>query len=231
MKDEGNYESIATKVSMNAFAMITAISGRMRKTVYDFMQSIAAFIIHCFDNPHGLSEQEEAMKREWMEIANKELNLCEPDMNFECIEATFYLCDKVKDKKATSRSKIMSDAAKVKTKPGVVAALIKRPFFGQSEITYNHRIIIERAFCLLYPKTYKQLRVIGSAIGSTSVLETILMLMVKAEDGINTDEIHAEFSDNERSEWGKQMAEQPFKRKVSRSVNDETMQMDFGMGK
>ena len=203
------YKSIATKVSENGFAMLTAICGKMRKTVYDMMQSVAVFIIHCFDRPHGLSEQEEAMKREWMEIASKELNICDPESDVECNEATFYLCDKNGQKH------------------GVFGALIKRPFFGQSEITYNHRTIIERAFCLLYPKTYKQLRVIGSAIGSTSVLETILMLMVRAEDGINTDEIHAEFSDNERSEWGKQMAEQPFKRKVNRTLSSE---FDFERG-
>lgn len=203
----GNYKSIATKVSSNAFAMLTAICGSMRKTVYDLMQSVASFIIHTFDKPHGLTEQEEVMKREWMEIANNELYITDPDAEVECSEATFYMCDKTGKK------------------TGVFGALIKRPFFGRSEITYNHRTIIERSFCLLYPRTYKQLRVIGAAIGSTSVLETILMLMVKAEDGINTTEIHEEFGDNERSDWGKKMADQPYRRKMHRSIDSE---FDFG---
>ena len=206
---EGKYKSIATKMSTNSVALLTAICGRMGSSIYDMMQSVASFIIHCFDRPHGLTEHEEAMKREWMEVASKELRLTDPDVDMECEEATFYMCDRDGEKS------------------GIIGALIKRPFFGKSEVTYNHRTIIERAFCLLYPKTYKQLRVIGAAIGATSVLETILLMMIKTEDSINTADIRTEFSDNERSEWGRRMSDQPYKRVNNKPLVSRQMEMDF----
>jgi len=204
MRQDNKFTTVSTKLSSEAVKRIKTISENIGMSVYESGQAVYSFLIHLFDTPHGATEKEETMIREFNEVADRTLQVTDPDSDVEIEEATYYIADKTGKKS------------------GVYGALVKRPFFDKIEVSYNHRVIIERAFCLLMPKTYRNLRYIGEALGCANVLETIMTMMIKEEDRMDMKEMQGEFEDNDRDEFGHVLTpgEKPM-RKVTRTIHED----------
>lgn len=203
MRKDNKFTTVSTKLSAESLARLKSISESIGMSLYESGQAVYSFIIHIFDTPHGATEREETMIREFNEVADRALQVTDPDADVEIEEATYYIADKSGKKS------------------GVYGAIVKRPFFDQIEVSYNQRVIIERAFCLLMPKTYRNLRCIGAALDCANVLETIVTLMVKEEDRMDIAEMNKEFSDNSRDDFGHNLDidDKPV-RKTNKTIHD-----------
>lgn len=203
--DNENYQTIATKVSANGLAALKLLARRNGCTLYELLQMVCDVLIRYMDDRHNMTPEMDSLLKvfENMEGWGHAFNLADPSARPEVGEATYYLNDK--------------DGSK----QGVRAVLVTKPFFGQGQYTYNVQTIVERTFCLLFPQKYKSLRVLGQALGSNTVLETLDKLTQEHEEHEAFAELTRQFEDNDRGEFGTKPHEgEPYKRKMNRQQNE-----------
>lgn len=195
-----NYKSIATKVSEESFDILQAICARKRITPYELLQMVLDTLIRYMDDRHNLTPEMETLIHtfENLEGWQDAFNVSNPDCSPMISEAIYLLCDNG-------------------GKKGVRGVLVRHPFFGNADYTYNIQEQIERIISVLFPQLYKRLRIVGVDVDSKSVVETIENLVqqyMASEDDRALAEL---FSQNDNSEAGRQMAEAPYKKRHHKS--------------
>ena len=196
------FKVIATKVKSNIVPLLERICAKKGMSLYTLFQLYCDVTVRYMSDRHNLTpEMERIMTQfEHMEGWGKAFNLADYTTEPEVCSALYFLGDKGKQ--------------------GVRGVMIERPFFGKVEEDVNVQSILERTINLLYPERYKRLRRVAVELGASSILEMFDMLI---EDKIKDSEVkfyRDEFSDCERSDFGRKPSDHVYKRKKHRSVEE-----------
>lgn len=199
MKDEGNFVSVAGKISTWSYGRIMRILKRKGLNIYQMIQNFCDTIIRYMDDKHNRTpEVEKAMNMfEGMIGWEKNFNLCDPNTKPEISEATYYLSDFTKDK----------------AKKGVRVVHVERPLMDKWTQTFNVQQILERFMCLTFPSLYRRLRFIAVCRECTSILELLIDIVGELEREEDKKELLRDFEDADRGDFGQKPHEgQPYKR-------------------
>ena len=199
MKDEGNFVSVAGKISTWSYGRIMRILKRKGLNIYQMIQNFCDTIIRYMDDRHNRTpEVEKAMNMfEGMIGWENNFNLCDPNTKPEISEATYYLSDFTKDK----------------AKKGVRVVHVERPLMDKWTQTFNVQQILERFMCLTFPSLYRRLRFIAVCRECTSILELLIDIVGELEREEDKKELLKDFEDTDRGDFGQKPHEgQPYKR-------------------
>jgi hypothetical protein len=198
-KDEGNFVSVAGKISTWSYGRIMRILKRKGLNIYQMIQNFCDTIIRYMDDKHNRTpDMEKAMNMfEGMIGWEKNFNLCDPNTKPEISEATYYLSDFTKDK----------------AKKGVRVVHVERPLMDKWTQTFNVQQILERFMCLTFPSLYRRLRFIAVCRECTSILELLIDIVGELEREEDKKELMRDFEDADRGDFGQKPHEgQPYKR-------------------
>lgn len=199
MKDEGNFVSVAGKISTWSYGRIMRILKRRGLNIYQMIQNFCDTIIRYMDDRHNRTpDVEKAMNMfEGMIGWENNFNLCDPNTKPEISEATYYLSDFTKDK----------------AKKGVRVVHVERPLMDKWTQTFNVQQILERFMCLTFPSLYRRLRFIAVCRECTSILELLIDIVGELEREEDKKELLRDFEDANRGDFGQKPHEgQPYKR-------------------
>ena len=199
MKDEGNFVSVAGKISTWSYGRIMRILKRKGLNIYQMIQNFCDTIIRYMDDKHNRTpEVEKAMNMfEQMIGWENNFNLCDPNTKPDISEATYYLSDFTKDK----------------AKKGVRVVHVERPLMDKWTQTFNVQQILERFMCLTFPSLYRRLRFIAVCRECTSILELLIDIVGELEREEDKKELLRDFEDADRGDFGQKPHEgQPYKR-------------------
>ena len=87
--------------------------------------------------------------------------------------------------------------------------------------TVNIQQILEQTICLLMPERYRRLRILASDNECSSILQLIDLLIDEHSKDADIRDIRQSFEDANRSEYGRQPADAPYRRKHRKSLNDD----------
>ena len=198
-KDEGNFVSVAGKISTWSYGRIMRILKRKGLNIYQMIQNFCDTIIRYMDDKHNRTpDVEKAMNMfECMIGWENNFNLCDPNTKPEISEATYYLSDFTKDK----------------AKKGVRVVHVERPLMDKWTQTFNVQQILERFMCLTFPSLYRRLRFIAVCRECTSILELLIDIVGELEREEDKKELLRDFEDADRGDFGQKPHEgQPYKR-------------------
>lgn len=198
-KDEGNYVSVAGKISTWSYGRIMRILKRKGLNIYQMIQNFCDTIIRYMDDKHNRTpDVEKAMNMfEGMIGWENNFNLCDPNTKPEISEATYYLSDFTKDK----------------AKKGVRVVHVERPLMDKWTQTFNVQQILERFMCLTFPSLYRRLRFIAVCRECTSILELLIDIVGEMEREEDKKELLRDFEDADRGDFGQKPNEgQSYKR-------------------
>ena len=204
--DKG-YQVVATKVSNYIRERMQELLKSRGMTEYEMLQMVYETLVRYMDDQHNLTpEIERAMSIfEHLKGWKGAFNLADPSADPKIIEATYYLGDT--------------------SKTGVRAVHVERPMLleldSQWTQTINIQQILEQTICLLMPERYRRLRILAYDNECSSILQLIDMLIDEHSKDGDLREIRQSFEDANRSEYGRQPAESPYKRKHHKTVNDD----------
>lgn len=199
MKNEGNFVSVAGKISTWSYGRIMRILKRKGLNIYQMIQNFCDTIIRYMDDKHNRTpDVEKAMNMfEGMIGWENNFNLCDPNTKPEISEATYYLSDFTKDK----------------AKKGVRVVHVERPLMDKWTQTFNVQQILERFMCLTFPSLYRRLRFIAVCRECTSILELLIDIVGELEREEDKKELLRDFEDADRGDFGqKPHVGQPYKR-------------------
>ena len=199
MKDEGNFVSVAGKISTWSYGRIMRILKRKGLNIYQMIQNFCDTIIRYMDDKHNRTpDVEKAMNMfEGMIGWENNFNLCDPNTKPEISEATYYLSDFTKDK----------------AKKGVRVVHVERPLMDKWTQTFNVQQILERFMCLTFPSLYRRLRFIAVCRECTSILELLIDIVGELEREEDKKELLRDFEDADRGDFGQKPHEgYPYKR-------------------
>lgn len=199
MKDEGNFVSVAGKISTWSYGRIMRILKRKGLNIYQMIQNFCDTIIRYMDDKHNRTpDVEKAMNMfEGMIGWENNFNLCDPNTKPEISEATYY----------------MSDFTKDKAKKGVRVVHVERPLMDKWTQTFNVQQILERFMCLTFPSLYRRLRFIAVCRECTSILELLIDIVGELEREEDKKELLRDFEDADRGDFGQKPHEgHPYKR-------------------
>ena len=198
-KDEGNFVSVAGKISTWSYGRIMRILKRKGLNIYQMIQNFCDTIIRYMDDKHNRTpDVEKAMNMfEQMIGWENNFNLCDPNTKPEISEATYYLSDFTKDK----------------AKKGVRVVHVERPLMDKWTQTFNVQQILERFMCLTFPSLYRRLRFIAVCRECTSILELLIDIVGELEREEDKKELLRDFEDADHGDFGQKPHEgQPYKR-------------------
>lgn len=210
-KDEGNFVSVAGKISTWSYGRIMRILKRKGLNIYQMIQNFCDTIIRYMDDKHNRTpDVEKAMNMfEGMIGWENNFNLCDPNTKPEISEATYYLSDFTKDK----------------AKKGVRVVHVERPLMDKWTQTFNVQQILERFMCLTFPSLYRRLRFIAVCRECTSLLELLIDIVGELEREEDKKEMMRDFEDADRGDFGQKPHEgRPYKRPYTAS--DDTLFKD-----
>lgn len=196
MEDEKKYIKKQTKVHPFIHHRLEKIAKKKGISVYEMLQMVCDTLTRYMDDRHNLTpEMEKAMSIfEHMEGWANALNLADPTVQKIIGEATYFVYDPEGKKK------------------GCRAIHVTKPFFGNWEQNFNIQEILERTICLLMPERYSRLRKLAVDKECSSIVELIDTLIDEHSHDEDVKFFREAFEDAERSDYGKQPWQQPFKR-------------------
>ena len=196
MEDKKKYIKKQTKVHPFIHHRLEKIAKKKGISVYEMLQMVCDTLTRYMDDRHNLTpEMEKAMSIfEHMEGWANALNLADPTVQKIIGEATYFVYDPEGKKK------------------GCRAIHVTKPFFGNWEQNFNIQEILERTICLLMPERYSRLRKLAVDKECSSIVELIDTLIDEHSQDEDVKFFREAFEDAERSDYGKQPWEQPFKR-------------------
>ena len=191
------YKVVATKVAPDAYVTFRKICRRLGIKSYEMLQMMVSVAIRYSDDTHNLSQEMElAMSLFEHMIGWKDaLNFADPNVRREIGEAVYFLVDSEGRKK------------------GTVPVMVRRPFFGDWQETFNLQTIVERFVNLSMPERYVRLRRLAVDMECTSILQLFDKLIDLHASDADVAHIRREFEDADRSDWGVKPSEHRYKRK------------------
>lgn len=208
-KEQNEFVPVGSKLSRTAYEDLQKLAAKKGLSFYELIQIVCDTLIRYMDDAHNLTpEMERAMAVfehmvGWKDTFNFAAPTCKPEVQ----EAIYFVGSS--DRK------------------GMRAVHVERPFMGQWKQDRNVQSILERVLEVMFPERYMRLRRLAIEMDCGSILD-LLDLMIDAQDieALNAD-LRRDFEDARRSDYGKQPAEQPFRRKHHKSVNDMQTRITF----
>lgn len=193
-KDEGRAIPITTKISAWAYERLTRICRRIGIDHYGLAQNTYWSFIKYMDDKHNLTPENEKVMATFENMMGwkENFNLADPNAKPQIAEATYYMTDE-------------------NGKKGVQVMHVERPFFGKWTQNFNVQQILERFLCLTFPGLYKRLRFIAVCRDCSSIFELLTDIACELEREEDKKEFKQPFEDANRSEWGKQPHERPYR--------------------
>lgn len=193
-KDEGRAIPITTKISAWAYERLTRICKRIGIDHYGLAQNTYWSFIKHMDDKHNLTPENEKVMATFENLIGWKENftLADPNAKPQIAEATYYMTDE-------------------NGKKGVQVMHVERPFFGKWTQNFNVQQILERFLCLTFPGLYKRLRFIAVCRECSSIFELLTDIACELEREEDKKEFTQPFEDANRSEWGKQPHERPYR--------------------
>lgn len=209
-KDEGNFVSVAGKISTWSYGRIMRILKSKGLNIYQMIQNFCDTIIRYMDDKHNRTpDVEKAMNMfEGMIGWENNFNLCDPNTKPEISEATYYLSDFTKDK----------------AKKGVRVVHVERPLMDKWTQTFNIQQILERFMCLTFPSLYRRLRFIAVCRECTSILELLIDVVGELEREEDKRELLRPFEDADRADNGQRIA---YGQRTRQTKNRDKTYMEF----
>lgn len=195
--EEGNYVSVAGKISTWCYGRMMRLLNRRGITTYQVVQNSCASIVKHMDDKHNLTPENEKVIGVFEGMVGWEdnFNLADPNAKPEVSEATYYMSDQ-------------------NGKKGIVVMHVERPFFGQWKQNFNVQQILERFLCLTFPQLYKRMRFIAVARQCANIFELLLDVVAELEAEEQKKEMLAEFEDDDRGDFGQKPSDVRYKRKM-----------------
>jgi len=208
-KDEGNFVSVAGKISTWSYGRIMRILRQKGLNIYVMIQNFCDTIIRYMDDRHNRTPEVEKVINMFEHMVGWEdnFNLCDPQTKPEISEATYYLSDFAKD-----------------GKKGVRVVHVERPFFDKWVQTFNVQQILEKFMCLTFPSLYRRLRFIAVCRECTSILELLLDIVGELEREEDKKELLRPFEDADRAENGQPLA---YGQRTRQTKNRDKDYMEF----
>lgn len=200
-KKKENYQVVATKVSNLAYERLNKIARKKGITIYEMIQMACDTFIRYMDERHNLTEDiERAMAVfEHMIGWRNAVNLADPAIKTEILEATYYLSAEGKN--------------------GVRAVHVEKPFFGNWKENENIQQIMERTIERLTPQRYRKLRALAVDSGCNSILDLLDSLIDQHIKENDVAAMRQDFEDADRSEYGKKPPSTAYKRHHKKDIN------------
>lgn len=187
---ELNYKVIATKVSPAVSEMLQQIAAKNGTTPYELLQNMVAVIVRLMSDDIPLTDDLALMMHELEGVGqwHGRMNACTPSAKKK-IKWLFAVLGSAEGKKGSEA--VMLD--------------------GNKE---NHNVarMLEVFLCEVCPSMYRRLRAIGVELECRSIYETLERVIELQKTDPNEREIRALFSDNNRSEFGVEPVDEPYKR-------------------
>lgn len=181
------FRVVATKVNAWVKAQLAKLCKKKGLTEYEMLQMMCDCLVRYMDDRHNLSpELEQAISIfEHMEGWKGQFNIADPTAQHEVCEAVYIMADK---------------AGK---RHGFRAMMVRKPYMGAPDATYNIVSIFERMTEVLLPEIYRKLRMLAVDMDCNSIVD-LLHRMIDAQDieRLN-EEFRREFEDANRAENGK----------------------------
>ena len=198
--DEGNYVSVAGKISTWCYGRLTKILQRKHINIYQMIQNVCDCFVRNMDDKHNLTPESEKVMATFENMVGWEDNFClaDPQAKPEVSEATYYLSD-------------------AEGKKGVRVMHVERPFFGQWKQNFNIQQILERFLCLTFPQLYRRLRFIAVCRECTSIFELLTEIVGELEEEERKKELLADFTDDDRGDFGQKPGDTRYRRKLHRT--------------
>lgn len=190
-KDEGNFVSVAGKISTWSYGRIMKILRQKGLNIYQMIQNMCDCIIRYMDDRHNLTPESEKVMSMFEHMIGWEnnFNLCDPTTKPEISEATYYLSD-----------------FSGKGKKGVRVVHVDRPLQDKWTQNFNVRQIFERFMCLTFPKLYLRMRLIAGMHHCADIFELLTEVITELEQDEEKKELLRPFEDADRAENGKPIA-------------------------
>lgn len=203
-KEEGKYVPITTKISARSYERLMRIARRKGLNIYALSQNVYDSFIRHMDDSHNLTPENEKILATFEHMIGwaDNFTLTDPKAKPQVAEATYYLTDQ-------------------NGKNDVRVVHVERPFFGQWKQNFNVQQILERFLCLTYPQLYKRLLNIANCRDCSSIYELLIDLACELEREEDKKEFIAPFADANRSEWGRQPHERPYR--IRHEKTNETL--------
>ena len=198
---EGEFVSIAGKVSAWCYGRLKRILAKKGITTYQMVQNAADSFVRHMDDKHNLTPESEKLMSvfEHMEGWKDNFNLADPATNPEICEATYYIT--AKDKK------------------NVRVMHVERPFFADWKQNFNIQQILERFLCLTFPQLYRRLRFMAVCRECASIFELLVEVVCELEEEEKKKELREDFEDAERMDYGKRPSRTPYRRRHQQTMS------------
>lgn len=199
--EEGNYVSVAGKISTWCYGRLMRLLNKRGVNTYQMIQNTCASMVKHMDDKHNLTPESEKVVGVFEGMVGWEdnFNLADPNAKPEVSEATYYLSDQ-------------------NGKKGIVVMHVERPFFGQWKQNFNVQQILERFLCLTFPQLYKRMRFIAVARQCANIFELLLDVVAELEADEQKREMLAEFDDDDRGDFGQKPGDTHYRRKMHKDM-------------
>lgn len=202
---------VGTKTSPEARARLDNIAEKLGCSIYDIIQIVIDVVIRMFDDRFNLSVEMEKMVALFDGVRNWD----------RCIRIT----DREEDMN-------ISEAIYFLTEPGRTGTKVMLVQGDSSDMlrtsTWNTKDIVARFMELGLTKEYEDMKKIGDQLGTTDIFDTLISMIIYCKEhlGLDVDMTDGGFDGNDWCENGRRMAAAPFKRTMTRNVEQTTL--DFG---
>lgn len=210
-EEKKGYMVIATKVSPSSAYLIRKICERVGIKPYRLMQHVLSCMVRYMDERHNLDPQLTQLIELFFTDLGKfkeKYNMCDPGAQTAITNALFFLGD---HKHHDGRQSVLVTPEQ-KGKDGI-------PFPPQEDWNVQHQLeyFLQQSDFYLY----KKIRQAGAKYGVKSTYDMLQRIAEEVtECDTMSEEIRQLFLDNDRSEYGKKPADQPYKRHPNRIPRD-----------
>ena len=182
----GHYQVVTTKVDGLTWNLFQHFCTKRGITPYQLLQMTVDTFVRYMDDHHQLTPAMETLMNVFEGTVGWKdaFNLADPEARPEVGEAIYFLQD------ATAKNH------------GARSVLVRRPWMGTADYTYNIQEMAERFFELNFPDMYRRIRAVACDLATGSIVETIDALVqehIKEQDDRFVDSL---FADCRRGDYG-----------------------------
>lgn len=184
-KINGTFQTVSTKVDAATWALFQQFCERRGISAYQLLQLAVDTFVRYMDDHHQLTPAMETIIHTFEHLNgwNDAFNIADPEAKPQVGEAIYFMQDEGRN-------------------TGSRAVLVRRPWMGSADYTYNIQTMCERFFELVFPDMYRRLRATAVDLDTNSVIETIEQLL--QEHVLDEDDrmLARIFSDCRRGDFG-----------------------------
>lgn len=181
------FVTLATKVPVESARQLSRLARSKGTNIYGLIQLVCDFLIRFMSDQHSLSEEMQRL-----------IQMFQQQYGWKDAFTRF---DPTVTEEEIAQEIIITQAS---GKRGFKVTMIEKPFLGEWKADDNVIHIIERVIEVCLPEMYRRLRIMSGEMGYESICELILEFADNKRLECLNREIAEQFSDNRRSDYGRQ---------------------------